>query len=356
MDPRQDGRARGDGARRDAPARARGRRSSSGSTSRARSTRASSSGCSASRSRSRATSRFDEETRRRCADEVQAALGDLRAAIATPARALRAATERRRSPRRSQRLRHEYPDLGLAIERDSERVEAPAPLEPLAQSVLAEAIRNAHKHAQATRVDVRTEIARRDLRARGHQRRRRRPDGPQTGMGLRLAGLRGAPGGRPARVRRARRDRWQVRLVVPFEERMSERRRSSSRRRATREAARADRRRPRRRALGLSPDARQPAVGRALPQRAHRAPRPTRSRRATSRTSRSSTCSSARSPEPRSASSCASARPATNVLLISGAGRISAGGGEGGRRLRLHPQGLGRGRYRAARCAWSGSA
>ena len=53
--------------------------------------------------------------------------------------------------------RARYPDLG--IELDGARIEAPEALEPLAQSVLAEAIRNAHKHAHATRVGVRTETA-----------------------------------------------------------------------------------------------------------------------------------------------------------------------------------------------------
>ena len=48
-----------------------------------------------------------------------------------------------------------------------------------------------------------------------------------------------------------------------------------------------------------------------------------RSRAATTRTSRSWTSSSARSRAPRSASSCCALSPRLNVLLISGAGRIS---------------------------------
>ena len=42
----------------------------------------------------------------------------------------------------------EHPDLHLALRRGSERVVVPKSLEPLAQSVLAEAVRNAHKHAR----------------------------------------------------------------------------------------------------------------------------------------------------------------------------------------------------------------
>jgi two-component system response regulator DesR len=53
-----------------------------------------------------------------------------------------------------ERLSREHPDLHLALRRGSDRVAVPAPLEPLAQSVLAEAVRNAHKHARPTKVEV----------------------------------------------------------------------------------------------------------------------------------------------------------------------------------------------------------
>ena len=47
-----------------------------------------------------------------------------------------------------------HPDLGVTLEQASEG-DVPTSLEPLAQSVLAEAMRNAHKHASPTRVSVR---------------------------------------------------------------------------------------------------------------------------------------------------------------------------------------------------------
>ena len=59
---------------------------------------------------------FDEETRRRCADEVQAALGDLRTAMQRPLGRSAAATKTTLAEEVA-RLAHEYPDLG--IERDS---------------------------------------------------------------------------------------------------------------------------------------------------------------------------------------------------------------------------------------------
>ena len=74
-------------------------------------------------------------------------------------------------------------------------VEVPPELEPIAQSVLAEALRNARKHAQPSRVCGRGRHRRDDLRARGAQRRRRlrrtrrHRDGPAAGRA----------GGAPAR-------------------------------------------------------------------------------------------------------------------------------------------------------------
>src|SRR5579863_9958183 len=88
---------------------------------------------------------LDEETRRRCAEEVQTALGELRTAMQRPLG--RSALQTKTTlAEEAARLGHEYPDLGILIEG---ALEAPPALEPLAQSVLAEAIRNAHKHAKS---------------------------------------------------------------------------------------------------------------------------------------------------------------------------------------------------------------
>ena len=85
------------------------------------------------------------DARKRCASETQAALVDLRAALQRPlGRAPRATQTTLREE--VKRLARMYPELGLTLERGADD-EVPAALEPLAQSVLAEAVRNAHKHA-----------------------------------------------------------------------------------------------------------------------------------------------------------------------------------------------------------------
>ena len=61
------------------------------------------------------------------------------------------------------RLRREHRDLQIRLTRGSERVEVPRQLESLAQSVLAEAVRNAHKHARPSRVEVTLELSDGDL-------------------------------------------------------------------------------------------------------------------------------------------------------------------------------------------------
>ena len=158
---------------------------------------------------------FDEETRRRCAEEVQQALGDLRTALQRPLGRSAAAT-RTRLAEEVMRLRHEYPELGITV--DGAPVAAPETLEPLAQSVLSEAIRNAAKHSRATRVGVRTETSDGTCVLEvtndgAHD----AADGP-AGMGLRLAGFEALQAGGLLEFGAREHGRWQVRLVVPFEE------------------------------------------------------------------------------------------------------------------------------------------
>ena len=155
---------------------------------------------------------FDEETRRRCAEEVQAALGDLRAAMQRPLGRSAAATKTTLAEEVA-RLATSTPTSGSSS--TASRIEAPEALEPLAQSVLAEAIRNAHKHANATRVGVRTETADGtfvlEVTNDGVT-----PDGAgRPGWGLRLAGFEALQAGGLLEFGAREQDRWQVRLVVP---------------------------------------------------------------------------------------------------------------------------------------------
>lgn len=157
------------------------------------------------------------EQRRRCADEIQAAVADLRHALARPVAPPR--------PDSGATLRQELDRLGssydgppLDVEWDP-AVAVPPELEQLSQSVLAEALRNAHKHAAPTRVDVR--VGTQDgtfvleVVNDGVDSSRR---GRGAGMGLRLAALDALQSGGVVDfgpTGDGDHD-WRVRLVVPL--------------------------------------------------------------------------------------------------------------------------------------------
>jgi signal transduction histidine kinase len=160
---------------------------------------------------------LDEEARRRCADELQQALGELRSAIQRPLGRSLPQTKTTLSDEVA-RLRHEHPDLGIDVDAPDgtgDGLSVPPGLEPLAQSVLAEAIRNAHKHAQPTRVGVHTEL--RDgafvLEVTNDGAAGRLAGNP--GMGLRLAGFEALQAGGLLEFGAREGGNWQVRLVVP---------------------------------------------------------------------------------------------------------------------------------------------
>jgi signal transduction histidine kinase len=155
------------------------------------------------------------EARQRCAAETQEALSDLRTALQRPLG---------RAPRSTQttfvaeveRLAREHPDLGVTLEAGAEG-DVPSALEPLAQSVLAEAVRNAHKHAEPHRVSVRIgrtdgalvlEVANDGMTGSRHR----------AGMGLRLAALEALQSGGVVEFGEREPGTWQVRLVVPVDQ------------------------------------------------------------------------------------------------------------------------------------------
>ena len=110
-----------------------------------------------------------------------------------------------------------YPELGISLEIDSGK-RVPANLEPLAQSVLSEAILNARKHAQPSRVSVSADRADNafvlevvnDGVSRGQQH--------HPGIGLRLAALEALHSGGVLEFGKRGPSTWQVRLVVPCDE------------------------------------------------------------------------------------------------------------------------------------------
>jgi signal transduction histidine kinase len=153
--------------------------------------------------------------RQRCAAETQAALSDLRVALQRPlGRAPRAT--RTTLAAEVRRLGEAHPHLGLVLE-EGEAGDVPASLEPLAQSVLIEAVRNANKHAHPTRVSVRLGRANgafwMDVVNNGVQSARRR-----AGMGLRLAALEALQSNGVVEFGEREPGTWQVRLVVPHDD------------------------------------------------------------------------------------------------------------------------------------------
>ena len=153
-------------------------------------------------------------SRERCASETQLALSDLRSALQRPlGRAPRATQTTLRDE--VERLGRVHPDLGVTFDSDGGG-EVPPSLEPLAQSVLAEAVRNAHKHATPTRVSVRvgrlSDAFLLEITNDGVKGQRR-----HAGMGLRLAALEALHSGGVIEFGERDPGTWQVRLVVPHD-------------------------------------------------------------------------------------------------------------------------------------------
>jgi signal transduction histidine kinase len=106
------------------------------------------------------------------------------------------------------------PQLPLAVNWPG-TVTVPGELEPLAQSVLAEALRNIGKHAEPTRVEVNVDRdadtftleVRNDGAVETHG---------EGGMGLRLAAFEALQHGGMVEFGSTGRDGWRVRLVVPL--------------------------------------------------------------------------------------------------------------------------------------------
>ena len=161
---------------------------------------------------------LDKEQRERCLVEMREALGDLRRALERPLAALPPETgttlaaelERvRRSP-------------GMAVDVDWHGdFTVPADLEPLAQSVLAEALRNIDKHAKPSRVEVKvardsdtfTLEVRNDGAADDAA-----PPAASGGMGLRLAAFEALQHGGVVESGPTESDSWRVRLLVRLDQ------------------------------------------------------------------------------------------------------------------------------------------
>jgi signal transduction histidine kinase len=156
---------------------------------------------------------LDPEERERCRVEMQQAIGDLRRALERPLAPL--------PPETGTTLAEEVerlqgaPGPPVAVDWPAD-VAVPLDLEPLAQSVLTEALRNVAKHAAPSRVEI--VVARDDdtftLEVRNDG---VRPAARGGGMGLRLAAFEALQQGGVVEFGASERDGWRVRLVVPLE-------------------------------------------------------------------------------------------------------------------------------------------
>jgi signal transduction histidine kinase len=155
-----------------------------------------------------------EQDRRRAHDEVREAVSELRAAMQRPLDTTAPPTERTLAELLDQ-LQAEHPDLGLRPQWE-EGAEVPEQFEALAQHVLAEAVRNARKHAQPTGIDI---AVCREGDALILQVANDGVEGApsKSGMGLRLAALEALHHGALVEFGPDAGRRWRVRLMMPLE-------------------------------------------------------------------------------------------------------------------------------------------
>ena len=154
--------------------------------------------------------------RERCASEMRTALADLRTALRRPLAPHSRETD---TTLRAELARLERRRDGLPLKlhwRDTSPL--PAEIEPLAQSVLAEALRNAHKHAEPTRVDVSVGTGDGIFQLEVTNDGTRRGSGRGTGMGLRLTQFEALQQGGVLEFGPLEGGRWRLRLVVPVED------------------------------------------------------------------------------------------------------------------------------------------
>jgi signal transduction histidine kinase len=155
---------------------------------------------------------LDEAERHRCAVEIQDALTDLRTVVQRPLgrRSRDTGTTLLAEVRR---LAQEHPELNVELDPASS-ADVPARLEPVAQSVLSEALRNAQKHATPTRVGVKVtsdngtfvlEVVNDGVRS----------SQGRSGIGLRLAAFEALQLGGTIEFGAAGPDEWRVRLLAP---------------------------------------------------------------------------------------------------------------------------------------------
>ena len=157
---------------------------------------------------------LDAEMRARCAEEINAGLGELRTALQRPLGRPSRPTGTTLAEE-LERLQRAHPDLRMEVE--GEVAGVPTEIEPLAQSVLTEALRNARKHADGARVVVRVRRGEQTLMLEVENDAAPESAVPSAGVGLRLAALEALGLGGIVEFGRRPSGTWLVRLVVQLE-------------------------------------------------------------------------------------------------------------------------------------------
>lgn len=153
--------------------------------------------------------------RARCAAEVQEAMGELRTMVRELGQEDTPLPDGRFDEELT-RWAAAHRDLTLEVEDDGTGI--PDELQPLAVATLAEALRNARKHARPTRIVVRTRQTDGALVLEvENDGRHDDPASAERGAGLRLLGIQALHAGGVVEFGARGADAWQVRLVVPLE-------------------------------------------------------------------------------------------------------------------------------------------
>jgi signal transduction histidine kinase len=158
--------------------------------------------------------RLSAEEQRRCREELRSVVGDLRRALTRPV-ATRRGVGKARLAEVLERLRVRRPELRLDWQ---DGVAVPPDLEPLAQSVLAEALRNMRKHAEPERVEILVDAVDGALVLEvGNDGLTAGSGAAASGMGLRLASFEALQHGGVLEFGETEPGWWRVRLVVPID-------------------------------------------------------------------------------------------------------------------------------------------
>jgi signal transduction histidine kinase len=157
---------------------------------------------------------LDRDERDRCLSEMQEALSDLRSALERPLAPVSTDTGTTLAAEVARLVQAPGPRVQVIWPDD---VAVPAGVEPLAQSVLAEALRNIAKHADPSMVEVAVagdeDTFSLEVRNDGVA-----PGARGAGMGLRLAAFEALQHGGVVDFGAPEEGAWRVRLVVPLAE------------------------------------------------------------------------------------------------------------------------------------------